>query len=718
MWLNKSGYIKLGKNVLWVVLALSMLSILMSLPQVSAAKADQYIYRNYTCEAFTDSVAWTAVTAKNAVTVKSFNWSIGTACPGVKNCDIRSIETNARYVNIVAGTTSALGGGYTNISNRTGGSRFAGYLNQTIVADTNEVYGPVYGCGDATTPNTCSTLGAGYGVRPWNYSVKLRAGIGAGGNKWRLIVDDFNVRYPWCWTPIIQNVNVTPQGGDYNTEFTFKVNVTNPGATTNVYLWTRTTSGTWEQEGSPQACVNCIKESLSFPVTFAEADIGNKEFKFNATDGVNIMQAGNPSTLGTITNECLDSEKDCIFTITAVSTATGAPILTDEKVNGVTSGATEGWGTNWTFSVYVNRSHGGAGDINLTLEVNTGEGLKQMGRQICTAPCNNPKQLNFSVSNFTCNDISAAADGAEYKFTATNLNGTTTTTQTYTIEKDDITIQYARGNNSISNRSGDQITPLSLRLFDTDKFPSGAYISNGTNVTYSVKFNAATYESKIRKTDVSGYANYSFNATCTPNKYLVGDRAWKGETESTVKCYKATSSPILNLTIRGDINLTINTPDGSQNYTQEGTPIIFLGSSVDDCGDALVTTVKYNATSGGNTISCNNPSQIGANAFQCIYTTTLSNIRGWYNVTMFGNKALHYYNSTKNIGDPGLFYLFPKKKLLNPVAIPTSGGWGKPNWNFSVNASSGDLDKALEVNLFLAKTVNPTVNCRDLSPNC
>jgi len=142
-----------------------------------------------------------------------------------------------------------------------------------------------------------------------------------------------------------------------------------------------------------------------------------------------------------------------------------------------------------------------------------------------------------------------------------------------------------------------------------------------------------------------------------------------------------------------------------------------LQLETDDCGDALVTTVVYAANSTEDSIACTSTSQIGANAFQCVYATSLTDTRGWYNSTMIANRTLHYTNSTINFGDPGLFYLFPKKKLETPTGNssrgdgPATQGWGSPDWNFSVVASSGDIDSILNVSLYMAQNVNPTTAC-------
>jgi hypothetical protein len=89
---------------------------------------------------------------------------------------------------------------------------------------------------------------------------------------------------------------------------------------------------------------------------------------------------------------------------------------------------------------------------------------------------------------------------------------------------------------------------------------------------------------------------------------------------------------------------------------------------------------------------------------------------GWYNTTMYASKDYHYPNSTVNALYPGLFYLLPIKKLENPQAYPLSEGWGYPNWNFSVKASSGDSENVLNVSLYMGTTWPPIFKCE--APTC
>src|SRR3989338_3639572 len=683
--MNKRNLIKKNNILIFMIFSLgAFIFLIWTSEQVSAAKADQFYYENYTCENFID---------------------------------------------IVDSTNMPVGGSYTQIGNKTEspvsawtGIRYASY-NDAPVNDT--ALGPRWECAAITSPNnTCSVLEKGFNNRSINYSVRLYAGYGGGANKWRVLIDVFNIRYPWCWTPIISDAKVSPESEDYNTQFTFTINVTNPIATTNVSLWTRTVGGSWTFVSS-RTCTNCSKQNLTFTKTFTSGDIGDQEFKFNATDNQGFStQAGNPSTLGTRTNECIDSGNDCVFTITNVVVSSGAPTLEYETVNGVTSEATEGWGKpNWVFSVNVSNPAGGAGNISLNLSINTGSGFVKKANSTCFAPCSTPANFTFYL-NLSCSDISGTA---QYRFTATNLNGTSTTTQSFIIEKDDITFEHVLGNGSIANRSGEQLDGFELRVFDND---NNTYIMNNTNITFSVMRDSSTWGTGVVvATNASGSAIYNFNPTCSP-RYDVGLRDWKAETLSSSQCYKATASDTYDVTIIGDITPTLAKPKyhyetGGQNFSQEQT-INFLGSSVDDCGTALTLNTTLAAAevefymSGAGDYNCTEGIDlVGSNAYSCDLATSISTNKGWYNASIFTNKSNYYSNLIEKTGDPGEFYIGALKRLASPYVTPNSSGWGVPNWNFSVVASSGDPDETYNVVLYVGTTWPPTTVCNETtSPAC
>jgi hypothetical protein len=730
--MNKKAIIKNWKEVTLMGILILIL-IFMILPQISSAgtKENQFIKGNFTCENITDiGVNWAAMGTKGTLGETYFNWSMETDSPGQKDKDVVSIYSYARYMSLGSRNAVTTDQMYVQIANKTdspvpsnpgnwslGNQRVVANLNTSLAPDY--LQGPYWECGIAgTSPNTCEIAGGGFNNFSKIYSVFARAE--GGGPQAFGVTDVFNVRYTWCWTPLIHDADVSIETGTWEETFTFYINVTNPGANTTVTFWRRKVPGTWAPYGGNQSCANCtsVQEpyngALSWAISnFNSGDVGNWEFKFTAIDDAGYT--ANASADST-TNECLDSGNDCKFAVTVTGeAATGVPLLLNETVNNQVS-ATEGWGYNWTFSTHVNHTEDGVGEINLTLYLNTTGDFVNWGTKLCDSPCTDSTKYYWHINNFSCTDISSA----QYRFSATSINGTTNETNPFTIQRNDIVVEYVYGNNSIANRSGIQMDTLILRINDTD---NRTYVGSGLNITFYVTKDSGTdWDSgTINQTNSSGFATYYFNPICAP-KYYVGDQDWYGEVGSSETCYKTATSSTMNLSIKGDIALEITKPDGTRNFTQEDI-VDFLGATTDDCGDSLTASVAYNASLPGSFFICDNNTQVGANAFTCDFTTNITTTEGWYNVTMSANASNHYDNFTTVAGIPSLFYLNPVKKLEYPTGLPVADGWGHPNWNFTVTASSGDVNNVYNISIYMGQSVNPNecsnTTCINQTPmNC
>ncbi|MDP3027183.1 MAG: hypothetical protein Q8N63_05720, partial [Nanoarchaeota archaeon] len=193
----------------------------------------------------------------------------------------------------------------------------------------------------------------------------------------------------------------------------------------------------------------------------------------------------------------------------------------------------------------------------------------------------------------------------------------------------------------------------------------------------------------------------------------VGTQQWKAElNDSLLNAYfQNDTSGFLttNTLVKGDILLDFVTPDGSANYTQEGI-IAFLGATTDDCGDALQSTVIYNANTTANGFACTDTTLVGANAFTCNYPTTTSTTPGYYNTTMYANYSNHYNNFTQKTNTPGLFYLNPLRRLAGLDVTPDSGLYTVANWQFNVTATSGD-STPMRIELHLKASGGDFLNC-------
>ena len=127
---------------------------------------------------------------------------------------------------------------------------------------------------------------------------------------------------------------------------------------------------------------------------------------------------------------------------------------------------------------------------------------------------------NWQTLNFTQEFTPSLIGTWYYMFNATNTFGnvndtgesTVNTSNNFTLNNDQVLLTYVTGQNSISNRSGNQTTPFSFRIQDEN----GTYLSNFP-IKYSFTTDGVNYftdDYYIVNTDSNGYANFSFNATC------------------------------------------------------------------------------------------------------------------------------------------------------------------------------------------------------------
>ncbi|MFC2143647.1 hypothetical protein ACFLQN_04590, partial [Candidatus Aenigmatarchaeota archaeon] len=375
-----------------------------------------------------------------------------------------------------------------------------------------------------------------------------------------------------------------------------------------------------------------------------------------------------------------------------VTTLTNAPRVENESID-TQSG---GWGVERIFSLNVTDTHN-----NATVYLWKASSVSGPWSLLTQQDYNNTNittRMYFAV-NFTPDDDKGTFF---YKFNISNTIGNLNTTaevatNNYTITRDTLTYQTIVGNNSISNRSGSQITFLSVRVYDTD---NQTYVST-INVTFTINLSSSSIDAGFQnETNTTGHANYYFDPGCSPT-YTVGDRAWKMEISDEDDYFDITLDH-QNISIIGDILLDLIKPDGTLNYTQEDV-ISFLGVTEDDCEDVITPTVRYYLNQTDDKIECTNVTAIGGNVFSCDLTTNLTTPQGWYNASMYANISNHYINTTENWGELGRFFLSPKLKLLNPLIEPNSTGWGERNITFSVNVSSGDSEEIYNISVWMNK---------------
>ena len=256
---------------------------------------------------------------------------------------------------------------------------------------------------------------------------------------------------------------------------------------------------------------------------------------------------------------CYNFNSSTIFNVT---TLTNAPQLTNANMTPQTGG----WGLQRIFNVTI-------------LDTNNNATVYLWKSSATSGPWTLLSQKNYNATNVTTN-LSFAVNftGGDqgtwyYMFNASNTVGNINNTPqlsiyNFTITRDTLAFQSVGGNNSISNRTGNQLDSLSLRVFDVD---NSTYVAS-LNVAFYVTLDKITFDSGFTNaTDSSGNAYYYFNATCVP-KYIVGDQTWKAVITGQSNYFDATLNS-QNISVRGDIQLNMTKPDSTQNFTQEANNI-------------------------------------------------------------------------------------------------------------------------------------------------
>ncbi|RKX21963.1 MAG: hypothetical protein DRP45_11795, partial [Candidatus Zixiibacteriota bacterium] len=282
-------------------------------------------------------------------------------------------------------------------------------------------------------------------------------------------------------------------------------------------------------------------------------------------------------------------------------------------------------------------------------------------------------------------------------FNATDENGNVVSTPVgwHNITRDSITINYGGdGNSSDVNRSdsrpGSSVL-LSMQVWDSDLNNYTVNIGNET-LSLWVKKNGNEWAEMNASNNGTHYL-LSFNPDCN---YTPGVRAWKFNVTND-QCWFDSESQEFEIRIWGDLNNTIQTPDGNTNYTK-GVESVILRAHVEDegvCGNNITNlisegTIYFNLTNQetGKTYQCNTSNGLveeGDGWYNCTWDTSGKDV-GWYNVTFYTDK--NYYNpDTASVN----FYLSSAPLLEEPLVIPSSGGWNR-TYNYTVNVTDEDND--------------------------
>ena len=251
----------------------------------------------------------------------------------------------------------------------------------------------------------------------------------------------------------------------------------------------------------------------------------------------------------------------------------------------------DGWALNRTFRLNVTDP----GDtVTAYLWIKKGAGTWQ--QQGSSQECNDctASQLEWN-SSFTHTDISAV-DGWEFKFNVTDLESNSYETtgadyasdEYFTIEKDDVRIDYIAGNETSVNKTN--YTTFVMRLWDTDN--NSAVSAPASTITFNITRDGTAYLTEgANTTNSSGFVEYNFQASCV---YYPGKQKWLAFLPSTDTYYKYNVSEELNVTLDmlcPEFNITgILTPAEAFQYKPFEVNI-------------SLQVVDYNATAANATLS-------------------------------------------------------------------------------------------------------------------
>ncbi|MCK4336001.1 MAG: hypothetical protein KAW40_04740, partial [Candidatus Aenigmarchaeota archaeon] len=364
-----------------------------------------------------------------------------------------------------------------------------------------------------------------------------------------------------------------------------------------------------------------------------------------------------------------------------------SPLLEALNISPVGIGGNGGWGKWYNYSVNVTDEDNDTVDIYFWR--NHTSGWTASGQKQCENCSDYFAWFNYT---YTC-----PSDLGNWTFffnaSDDNSNVVNTSIGWHNITRDTTSINYGGdGNNSVVNRSDSQpgsSALLSVQVWDSDMNNYTVSIGNDTFSAW-IKKNQNDW-TEMNASENGTHYRVNFNPDCN---YTPGIRQWKMNVTSD-QCWFDSESSEFNMTMWGDLNNSIQTPDGDTNYTK-GTENVTLRGHVSDeyaCNNNITNligdgTIYFNLTNQdiGKTYQCNASNGLveeGNGWYNCTWDTSDKEV-GNYLIEFYTNRS--YYNPDKaNVS----FYLSSAPLLEEPKVIPSSGGWNR-TYNYTVNVTDED----------------------------
>jgi len=447
-----------------------------------------------------------------------------------------------------------------------------------------------------------------------------------------------------------------------------------------------------------------------FNVTTTEGDWGTRKYvngTRTSSDGyANVtflpditFNPGNQTWLGYIADSDLCYVYNISENLTVDVDVNWPPIYRNMLVNGLST-TSDTWEGGWNFSVEVKDYGTETGDLNVTLQIDTGSGWTDYGSQDCLN-CNAWNWTNFTSILLDCSDINSSA---RFRFNITDEVGNTNMTSpvTFGVERDSVVFEIlsGHGSNVIANRtSARENLTMQLRIRDWN----GSYLGNLNTTLYisqlgSLGGSVLWDSGEVLYTNGSGYITINFTAAdhcdneSTPyveEEYEVGPHWWYVKINSNEVCYELTDSTqepdqngYYNFTTIGQLNNTIVQPKGNS-IIQQGRANVSITSYIYNfCGEPMqidTNNVTFNLSTAGAFYLCSDKQVVGENVYTCEWDT-LNRTDGTYNFTMT-TEAENYYNDTALEEDAFTLRTIPMLQEAN--ATDRSESWSSER-NFSV----------------------------------
>ncbi|RKY30230.1 MAG: hypothetical protein DRP74_07430, partial [Candidatus Omnitrophota bacterium] len=353
------------------------------------------------------------------------------------------------------------------------------------------------------------------------------------------------------------------------------------------------------------------------------------------------------------------------------------PTLYGTWISSEQGGNIGGWGETWTFRVNVTDEDMDNVTVYLKIRKLPDGTPIQANQTLVISPINKTVILTY-FDPFT---FQTQQGDWEFWFEAIDSSiwqySDTTLPQNFTIERDDVALEYVEGDNVLVWRNGTSgAVKLVVRVKDLDR---DEYISS-QNVTFYVTVDGVNYDKgRWLFSDSNGFANYSFKPDCN---YQVGQQKWFARIYND-KYYKDVNSSEFTLAIKSYLATRVEYPQGVAFLRGSLIPINI--SLSDDCylvpGASVSIWARYYSTN----YPCAPVADQGNGYYNCTWDST-DRPFGWYGIRVAASETYHASNDTI---ETNRFFIASAPSLSNPSITPEIGGWGE-EYTFKVYLTDVD----------------------------